>query len=92
LLDSGQPGPINIGTVDEVSMSTLATQIVRLAGSRSEIIYTARPADDPEMRRPDLTLAEQLLGYAPSVSSGDGLRRTIEYFAERIGVPAPAYP
>jgi dTDP-glucose 4,6-dehydratase len=90
LLDSGEAGPVNLGTTDEMSMASLATQIVKLAGSHSEIIFTDRPADDPEMRRPDLTLAERLLDYAPTVSSEDGLRCTIEYFAERIGVPAPA--
>ncbi len=86
LLDSGEAGPVNIGTTDELSMAELATLIVKLAGATSQIVYTDRPADDPEMRRPDLTLARELLGYAPSVSSEDGLRRTIEYFAGQLGI------
>jgi dTDP-glucose 4,6-dehydratase len=86
LLDSGEPGPVNVGTTDELSMADLATLVVKLTGSSSQIIHTDRPADDPEMRRPDLTRARDLLGYAPTVTSEDGLRRTIEHFAGRLGL------
>ncbi len=92
LLDSTEVGPINCGTEHEVSMRELAETIVRLSGSRSEIEYGPRTPDDPEMRRPDLTLARTLLGYEPKVEPEDGLRRTIAYFAERrlgaYGFPA----
>jgi dTDP-glucose 4,6-dehydratase len=84
LLDSGETGPINCGTEHEMSMRELAETIVRLTGSRSEIVYLARTADDPEKRRPDLTRARTLLGYEPTVPPEEGLRRTIEYFAARI--------
>lgn len=84
LLDSGEAGPINIGTTDEMSMAQLAKLIVDLTGSTSEVIHTERPPDDPEMRRPDLTKAKNLLGYEPTVEPEDGLRRTIEYFATRV--------
>ena len=47
--------------------------------------YVTRSSDDPEMRRPDLTLARELLGYEPTVAPEDGLRRTIEYFRARLG-------
>jgi dTDP-glucose 4,6-dehydratase len=90
LLDSGEPGPINIGTTHEMTMSELATLIVKLTGSASQIIYTDRPKDDPEMRRPDLTLARELLGYAPTVTPEDGLRETIAHFAHTLGLPARA--
>jgi dTDP-glucose 4,6-dehydratase len=86
LLDSGHPGPVNIGTTDELSMAELANLVVKLTGSSSPIVHTDRPPDDPEMRRPDLTLAGELLGYAPSVPSEEGLRRTIEYFAGQLGI------
>jgi dTDP-glucose 4,6-dehydratase len=89
LLDSGETGPINCGTEYEVSMRELAEAIVRAAGSRSEIVYVARTADDPEQRRPDLTRARTLLGYEPMIGPDEGLRRTIEHFASRADVDTP---
>ncbi|MER7459014.1 UDP-glucuronic acid decarboxylase family protein [Micromonospora sp. NPDC126480] len=85
LLDSTETGPINCGTEHEMSMRQLAETIVELCGSRSEVTYITRSADDPEMRRPDLTRARELLGYEPRVAPEEGLRRTIEYFRERLG-------
>ena len=86
LLDSTETGPINCGTEHEMSMRELAETIVRLAGSNSTVTYVARPSDDPEMRRPDLSLARARLGYEPLVTPEEGLRRTIDYFADRLGV------
>jgi dTDP-glucose 4,6-dehydratase len=84
LLDSHEIGPINCGTEYEMTVRELAETIARLTGSRSEVTFTEhRSADDPEKRRPDLTLARTLLGYEPEVSPEDGLRRTIEYFRTR---------
>lgn len=85
LLDSTETGPINCGTEHEVSMRELAETIVRLTGSRSQITYVPRTPDDPEKRRPDLSLARARLGYEPSVAPEEGLRRTIDYFADRLG-------
>jgi dTDP-glucose 4,6-dehydratase len=84
LLDSTETGPVNCGTEHELSMRELAETIVALSDSRSEITYTRRGPDDPEKRRPDLTLARTRLGYEPLVGPEDGLRRTIGYFASRI--------
>jgi dTDP-glucose 4,6-dehydratase len=84
LLDSGHPGPVNCGTEHEMTMRELAERIVALTGSSSEIIYTERGADDPEKRRPDLTLARELLGYEPTVAPDEGLARTIAYFRDRL--------
>jgi dTDP-glucose 4,6-dehydratase len=84
LLDSHETGPINCGTEHEVSMRELAGRIVALTGSRSPIGYMPRTADDPEMRRPDLTLARTRLGYEPLVDPDEGLRRTIAYFREHL--------
>jgi len=84
LLDSTETGPVNCGTEQELSMRELAETIVTLAGSSSPVTYTRRGADDPEKRRPDLTLARTRLGYEPRVGLEDGLRRTIGYFANRI--------
>ena len=86
LLDSTETGPVNCGTEHEISIRDLAQFIVKLTGSNSKIVYLPRTPDDPEMRRPDLTLARRLLGYEPLVSPEEGLRRTIAYFAERLGL------
>ncbi|MFF5177166.1 NAD-dependent epimerase/dehydratase family protein [Micromonospora sp. NPDC000316] len=85
LLDSTETGPVNCGTEHELTMRQLAELIVSLSGSTSEVTYVTRSADDPEMRRPDLTLARELLGYEPMVAPEDGLRRTIEHFRARLG-------
>jgi len=61
-------------------MLELAGLIVRLAGSDSKIELVERTADDPEKRRPDLTLARTKLGYEPQVGPEEGLRRTIDFF------------
>lgn len=84
LLDSGETGPINCGTEHEFSMRELAELIVRLTGSSSEIAYLPRTADDPEMRRPDLTLARTRLGFEPEIGVEDGLSRTINHFTQRL--------
>jgi dTDP-glucose 4,6-dehydratase len=81
LLDSTETGPVNCGTEHELTMLELARLIVRLSGSDSPIELVERAADDPEKRRPDLTLARTRLGYEPRVAPEEGLRRTIEYFA-----------
>jgi len=82
LLDSTETGPINCGTEHELSMLELAELIVKLAGSESRVELVERTADDPEKRRPDLTLARTLLGYEPQVGPEEGLRRTIDFFAK----------
>ena len=78
---SDQPGPINIGNPDELSMLRLAEWIVELTGSSSPIEYIDLPVDDPKVRRPDTTRAERLLGWQPRVPSEEGLRRTVDWFA-----------
>jgi len=80
LLDSTETGPINCGTEHELTMLELAEMIVRLTGSSSRIELVPRASDDPEKRRPDLTLARTKLGYEPQVGPEEGLRRTIEFF------------
>jgi nucleoside-diphosphate-sugar epimerase len=72
------PGPVNLGSTDEITMGELAELIRELAGSDSSIIYTQRPVDDPEKRRPDTTLARDLLGWKPRVPLREGLASTIE--------------
>ncbi len=75
-------GPVNLGNDDEYSITQLATQVVELCKSASEITYLPLPTDDPVQRRPDLTRARQLINWQPQVSLSEGLRNTIRYFAE----------
>jgi dTDP-glucose 4,6-dehydratase len=85
LLDSTETGPVNCGTEDEMTIRELAEMIIELTGSSSTVTFLTRTPDDPEKRRPDLTLARARLGYEPTVPSTEGLRRTIEFFVERLG-------
>jgi dTDP-glucose 4,6-dehydratase len=78
---SEHAGPINIGNPDELSMLRLAEWIVELTGSSSEISFIDLPVDDPKVRRPDTSLAEQALGWRPTVTSEEGLRATVAWFA-----------
>jgi dTDP-glucose 4,6-dehydratase len=80
VLERGDEMPINLGNPSEVTMLQLAKTIIRLAGSKSEIVYRDLPVDDPKQRRPDIKHARELLGWEPKVSLEDGLGRTLEYF------------
>ena len=73
-------GPVNLGNSGEFTIAELAERIVALVGSSSEIVYQPLPQDDPLQRRPDLTLADQLLDWRPKVNLEDGLRPVIDYF------------
>src|SRR5262245_29346579 len=80
LLRSDYTQPVNIGNPTEVSILQFAEKIKALTGSKSEIVFHPLPVDDPKVRQPDITRARQLLGWEHTVSLGDGLRHTIEYF------------
>ncbi len=75
-------GPINLGNPVEFSMSELANLVLDLTGSRSQIIYSALPQDDPRQRQPDIAKAGELLGWKPTVPLREGLVKTINYFDE----------
>ena len=72
--------PVNIGNPGEITIAELADHVLRLTGSNSEIIKQPLPQDDPMRRKPDITLAKNILGWEPSVDLREGLIRTIEYF------------
>jgi dTDP-glucose 4,6-dehydratase len=78
LAESGHHEPVNIGNPDEFTLLELAETVKELTGSTSETVYEALPVDDPKQRKPDITLARELLGWSPEVSLRDGLERTIE--------------
>ena len=84
-------GPINLGSTEEVSMAQLAELIRSLAGTESPVVYTERPVDDPEMRRPDASLARDLLGWEPQVPLRDGLAKTMEWMrsSSEAGLSGP---
>jgi UDP-glucuronate decarboxylase len=84
LMIDGVTGPINLGTDYEMSMLSLAEIILSLTNSNSKLVYENLPEDDPKQRRPDLTLAKQVLGWEPKTQPKDGLLKTIEYFKKVI--------
>lgn len=79
-------GPVNLGNPIEIPISVLARKIIDLSGSHSKITHFPRPSDDPSRRCPDISLAQSLLSWEPSVDLDDGIRLTIAYFAKRIHV------
>jgi len=77
-------GPVNIGNPDEFTMLQLAELTLKLVGGKSKIVHRPLPADDPKQRRPDITLARNLLKWEPTVPLEEGLKRTIAYFKPRV--------
>ena len=73
-------GPVNLGNPDEFQIKQLAERVLALVGSTSKIIHKELPQDDPQQRRPDITLAKARLNWQPSIALDDGLSRTVEYF------------
>ncbi|MDT7856646.1 UDP-glucuronic acid decarboxylase family protein [Rubrivirga sp. S365] len=88
LLHSDESDPVNIGNPDEVSIKEFAEEVVALTGSDSTITYEDLPADDPQVRQPDITRAREILGWTPSVDRAEGLRRTLAYFQEQVEATA----
>jgi UDP-glucuronate decarboxylase len=73
-------GPVNLGSPREFSMLELAEAVLRLTGSRSRLVFKPLPSDDPRQRQPDISLAKQVLGWAPSTELDPGLAKTIAHF------------
>lgn len=87
----GVHDPVNLGNPVEFTIRELATEVESLCGSRGGIKYCPLPQDDPRQRQPDITRAKQLLGgWQPQVPLRDGLKRTVAYFAQHIGVKQEA--
>ncbi len=80
LMESTVTEPVNLGNPEEITVLQAAEEVIRLTGSRSSIVCIPRPADDPRVRRPDITRARTLLGWSPTVSRTAGFARTIEWF------------
>lgn len=84
LLWSDLVGPVNIGNPEEVTILELARLVAGAAGSSSEVVFVDRPVDDPQVRRPDISLAVKELGWKPQVSLQEGIRRTLPWFREAL--------
>lgn len=82
LADSGHPGPVNIGNPTELTVRRIAEDVIAATGSSSTIEHVERPVDDPQVRRPDTTLARDVLGWEPRVPWTTGLQRTVDWFAD----------
>jgi dTDP-glucose 4,6-dehydratase len=76
--------PVNIGNPQEWTILECAQQVQSVVGSRSEIVFEPLPQDDPLRRRPDITLARNLLGWSPKIALHEGLERSMQYFAACI--------
>ena len=77
-------GPVNLGNPGEFTMLELAKQVMDLTGSDCPIEHRPLPADDPTRRRPDISLAKELLGWEPTIPLREGLARTVAYFREAL--------
>ena len=80
----GFTGPVNIGNPGEFTIRKLAEKVIALTGSSSQLVFKPLPADDPLQRKPDISLAQQELGWEPSVMLDEGLSRTAAYFKRLI--------
>ncbi len=84
LFDSDYAGPVNLGNPNEYTIIDLAAAVLREVGTESEIEYRPLPEDDPKVRQPDISKAQELTGWEPRIGLQDGLRRTIPYFREQV--------
>ena len=88
LLLSEEGYPTNIGNPAEMTILEFAKKILDMTGSGSKIVFKDLPKDDPKVRQPNIDKARRILGWEPRVSLDDGLRRTLDYFQQRLGSPA----
>jgi UDP-glucuronate decarboxylase len=80
--DSGITGPVNLGNPQEMTMLELASVVIELTNSSSSIVHQPLPEDDPRQRKPDISLAQQLLGWNPKIDLRTGVHNTINYLVK----------
>jgi nucleoside-diphosphate-sugar epimerase len=78
---SNETRPVNIGNPIEYTVGEIADMVVKLSGSRSEIVHEPLPQDDPKRRCPDISRAREVLGWNPRTQATEGLKKTITWFA-----------
>ena len=86
LLMSNEVEPVNIGNPEEITIEEFAKEVVKLTGSKSRIIFTELPEDDPKVRQPDITKAKSILNWEPKISRSKGLEITLNYFKTKLNV------
>jgi dTDP-glucose 4,6-dehydratase len=84
LSQSDEAEPVNIGNPEEVTILEFAQEVIELTGSKSNIIHKELPKDDPQVRKPDITKAKAVLGWEPRVDRKEGLKKTLDYFKEKV--------
>jgi UDP-glucuronate decarboxylase len=77
-------GPINLGNPTEFTILELASKVIEAIGSRSRVVHRPLPADDPRQRRPDISRAQEILGWSPRTPLAQGLTKTISYFEDLL--------
>ena len=82
--DEGFTGPVNIGNPREFTIRELAERIITLSGASSKLVYMPLPVDDPKQRRPDITLAREMLDWEPAIRLDEGLTKMISYFRKKL--------
>ena len=84
LLKSDYAQPVNIGNPEEITIKEFGEEIIRFTGSNSKIIYKDLPKDDPKQRKPDISLAKEILSWEPKYTRAEGLKPTLEYFQKKV--------
>jgi dTDP-glucose 4,6-dehydratase len=84
LLFTDYHDPVNIGNPAEITILQFAEEVKKLAGATSEIVFKPLPQDDPKVRQPDITRARSLLRWEPKVGRAEGLKRTMDYFRQKV--------
>jgi len=84
LSQSDEVEPVNIGNPEEVTILEFAKEVIELTGSKSNIIHEELPKDDPQVRKPDITKAKAVLDWEPRVDRKEGLKKTLDYFREKV--------
>jgi dTDP-glucose 4,6-dehydratase len=84
LLEADHHLPVNLGNPHEMTVLDFAKKIIELTGSVSRIVFNPLPEDDPQVRQPDISKARRLLGWEPEITLEEGLKKTIQYFRERL--------
>ena len=79
-------GPVNLGNPGEFSVIELANKVIKLTGSGSRIIHLPLPQDDPKQRKPDISLAGEILKWSPAVDLDEGLQKTIDFFKKELNL------
>jgi dTDP-glucose 4,6-dehydratase len=84
LLFSNEVDPVNLGNPEEISILDFAKEIIKLTASRSKLTFCPLPQNDPKVRQPDITKARRVLGWEPRVPRQEGLKRTLDYFRQKL--------